>query len=130
VVVALVGVLAFAVRLWSVLHNGGLSAVLGYDEGVYFGASAGLVHGLVPYRDFVLVHPPGSLLLLSPFAELARVVGDPTAWSGARLFVMLVGSANAMMVTVVGRRAGRWLAPQDRGRSRAASELSDIMARA
>ena len=107
-VVALVGVLAFAVRLWSVLHNGGLSAVLGYDEGVYFGASAGLVHGLVPYRDFVLVHPPGSLLLLSPFAELARVVGDPTAWAGARLFVMLVGSANAMMVTVVGRRAGRW----------------------
>lgn len=107
--VALVGLLAFAVRLWSVLHNGGLTSVLGYDEGVYFGGSVGLVHGLVPYRDFVLVHPPGSLLLLSPFAAAGSVVGDPTAWAGARVFVMLIGSANAMMMTVVGRRAGRWV---------------------
>jgi alpha-1,2-mannosyltransferase len=101
-----IGILAFAMRLWSVLHSGGLEAVLGYDEGVYFAASEGLVNGLVPYRDFVLVHPPGILLLLSPLATAARWIGDPAAWGAARVFVMLIGAANAMMITVIGRRAG------------------------
>lgn len=104
----LVGALAFAMRLWSVLHSGGVDSVLGYDEGVYFSASMGLVNGLIPYRDFVLVHPPAILVILSPFALAARWIGDADAWMAARVFVMLVGAANAMMVYLIGRRAGRW----------------------
>jgi hypothetical protein len=36
------------------------------DISVYLGTAVRLVHGALPYRDFVLVQPPGSTLLLSP----------------------------------------------------------------
>ena len=58
-----IGVLAFLMRLMSAMHSGGLDALFGYDEGVYFGASTSWVSGLMPYRDFALVHPPGSVAL-------------------------------------------------------------------
>jgi alpha-1,2-mannosyltransferase len=103
-----IGLLAFAMRLASLVNGGSFDALMGYDEGVYFSSANGLVAGLMPYRDFVMVHPPGILLILSPFAALGKLVGDPTAWTVARLFVMLVGAANAMMITIVGRRVGTW----------------------
>ena len=34
-----------------------------YDEGVYSSAAPLLLRGDLPYRDFIFVHPPGSLLL-------------------------------------------------------------------
>lgn len=37
-----------------------------YDEGVYSAAAQALARGEVPYRDFVLVHPPGLDALLAP----------------------------------------------------------------
>jgi alpha-1,2-mannosyltransferase len=99
-----VGVLAFAVRLLSLLHSGGFHSLLGYDEGVYYGASTAFVDGLMPYRDFVLVHPPGSVVLLAPFALLGRVTSDTTGWAVARLAVMSLGALNAALVLVIGRR--------------------------
>ena len=99
-----IGVVAFAVRLMSAMHSGGLDALFGYDEGVYFGASTSWVSGLMPYRDFALVHPPGSVVLLSPFAALGRVTSEPTAWMIARLAIMLLGAFNAVLVYLVARR--------------------------
>jgi len=99
-----IGVLAFVVRWVSVQHSGGLQALLGYDEGVYFGASTSLVSGLLPYRDFVLVHPPGSLIWLSPFALLGKLTSDSTGWAVARVFIMLLGAFNAAMLVVIARR--------------------------
>lgn len=104
VIPASVGVIALIARLGSVLAAGGLHALLGYDEGVYMGAATALVHGLIPYRDFTLVHPPGSTILLAPFALLARATSEPTGWAAARVAVMLIGAANAAMITVIGRR--------------------------
>src|ERR1035441_2608827 len=40
----------------------------GYDDGVYLGAAVRLVNGAIPYRDFVFLQPPGSVLLFSPIA--------------------------------------------------------------
>jgi alpha-1,2-mannosyltransferase len=99
-----IAALAFVVRWQSVQHSGGLHALLGYDEGVYFGAATSFVSGLMPYRDFVLVHPPGSVVLLSPFGLLGKLTSDSSGWAAARIFVMLLGALNTAAVFIIARR--------------------------
>ena len=43
-----------------------------YDDGVYLGAAIRFVSGVLPYRDFVFVQPPGIVVLMSPVALLGR----------------------------------------------------------
>ena len=57
---------------------GFLLGVTEYDDGPYFGSAVRLVHGSMPYRDFVLVQPPGITLLMSPVGLLTYWTG--TAW--------------------------------------------------
>lgn len=97
---------AFALRLAPVLAGGGLFGRGNYDDGVYYTAASGFAHGLMPYRDFLLLHPPGIVLALAPFASLADLVGDPTAFAAARIGFMIIGSANAVLVAVALRRLG------------------------
>ncbi|WGL52421.1 glycosyltransferase 87 family protein [Nocardioides sp. BP30] len=96
---------AFLVRLLPVLRGGGLHFYGRYDDGVYYTASESLTFGHVPYRDFVLLHPPGSLLALMPFALLGRLTSDPVGMTVARLSFMALGSASAVLVGAI---AGRW----------------------
>src|SRR5215208_2545818 len=70
-----VALLAFAVCAVRLLQPHALLGIVEYDDGVYVGATVRLVHGIVPYRDFVFGHPPGILLLLLPLAILARFTG-------------------------------------------------------
>lgn len=102
----LVGTVAFALRLLPVLGGGGLHGRGNYDDGVYFAVAEGLVHGLLPYRDVLLLHPPGIVLALAPFAALAGWLGDPTAFAIARVAFMLLGALNAVLVGVALRRVG------------------------
>src|SRR4029077_12525883 len=55
--------------------RGVLGYNLGYDDGVYMGAPTRLVHGALPYRDFVIVYPPGHVYLMAPIALLGRLIG-------------------------------------------------------
>ena len=48
--------IAFAFRLIPVLRGGGLFGFGNYDDGVYYAAATGLVHGRLPYLDFLLLH--------------------------------------------------------------------------
>jgi alpha-1,2-mannosyltransferase len=105
-VAAGVAVAAFALRLVPVLRGGGLWGLLGYDGGVYYTAAAGLAHGLLPYRDFLLLHPPGIALALLPFALLGRLIGDADAMALARLAWMGLGAVSAALVVMVLRRFG------------------------
>ncbi len=105
VVAGLAGVLAFVVRIARGGGLVGLRAYQGYDDGVYYAAAASLVHGNVPYRDFVLLHPPGVMLVLAPFAELGRWVGDADGVLLSRLAFVLVGVLNTVLVV---RLATRW----------------------
>src|SRR3954471_21295051 len=100
-------VAALALRLTPVVRGGGLWGLLGYDGGVYYTAAAGLAHGLLPYRDFLLLHPPGSTLALLPFALLGRLIGDADAMALARLGSMALGAVSAGLVAVILRRCGR-----------------------
>ena len=102
----LLGVLAPAV---ADLRSGGLVGVGMYDDAVYFSAASGLVHGRLPYRDFLLLHPPGVVLALSPFAALGMVTTDTTGFLLARLTWLLLGGVCAALVVAIvwplGRRA-------------------------
>ncbi|MBO9553658.1 glycosyltransferase family 39 protein [Cellulomonas sp.] len=103
-----VGVAALAVAVrWGLLGGTtGLRGYHGYDDGVYFAAAMSFVHGRVPYRDFLLLHPPGIVVALSPFALLARWTDDATALATARVAFVLVGALNAVLVARVARRWG------------------------
>jgi len=104
-VAALAALLAFVVR-WNVVGGGpGVRGYHGYDDGVYFASAVALVHGELPYRDFLFLHPPGVTLALTPFAALTHLVSDADALVAARVGFMLVGAVSAVLVT---RIAWRW----------------------
>ena len=98
---------AFIVRALPVFRGGGLQGYLGYDDGVYFSSAVALVHGVLPYRDFLLLHPPGIALVLAPFALLGGATDDATGFGVARLAFMLLGAINAGLVAIVAGRYGR-----------------------
>jgi len=100
-------VVAFIVRAVPVLRGAGLDGYLGYDDGVYFASAVAFVHGVVPYRDFLMLHPPGMVVLLSPFALLGAATNDSTGFAVARVAFMLLGAVNAGLVTLVAGRYGR-----------------------
>jgi hypothetical protein len=104
--VALVATVAFLLRLVPVLRGGGLFGRVSYDGSVYYGAAAGLARGLLPYRDFLLLHPPGVVLVLLPFAELGRMLGDARGMAVARVAFMLLGALNAVLVSRILRPQG------------------------
>ena len=100
VVVALV---AGAARLVPVLRGGGLTGLGNYDDGVYYATGTALLHGLLPYRDYLFLHPPGIVLLVAPFGLAGD---DPTGLASARLAWMLLGMANAVLVARILRPVG------------------------
>lgn len=107
--IAGIAVLAFAVRIGLLLQGGGLLNIGAYDDGVYYTAAAQLLHGHLPYRDYVFVQPPLIVVVLAPFAVLGHLVGDPAALVALRIAFELVGALNAVLVLLVLRRFG-WTA--------------------
>ncbi|MFD1720579.1 hypothetical protein [Amnibacterium endophyticum] len=101
-----VGVLAFVVRIGFLLRGGGLTGIGSYDDGVYYSAADALVHGRVPYADFLLLHPPGIVLAAAPFAALGAVTNDTTGYVVARIAFELVGALNAALVVLILKRFG------------------------
>ena len=99
--------LAFGLRLGVVLlSRGGPEGIFGYDAGVYYAAADAFVHGRLPYADFVLLHPPGVMLAVTPFALLGRVTTDHTGFIVANTAFELIGAANAVLVWLIARRMG------------------------
>jgi alpha-1,2-mannosyltransferase len=98
VVGAMIGLVAFVVPLIANLRGGGPIGVGMYDDGVYFSAATGLVHGRVPYRDFLLLHPPGIVAALAPFAWLGNLTSDSVGFLAARLAWLAIGALSAILV--------------------------------
>lgn len=96
--------------LASCIYQMGLpNALLGphdYGEGVYLGAAIRLLQGVAPYRDFVLLHPPGILLLMAPVAALSKPFGTVTSLAVACDVTMLVAAANASLAAFAVRHRG------------------------
>ncbi|WP_425956757.1 hypothetical protein [Xylanimonas sp. McL0601] len=106
-IVVACAVLAFVARLARAGGIPGLWAYGGYDDGVYFAAADAFVHGRVPYRDFLLLHPPGIVLALAPFAELTHWTPDAQALVMARVAWMVLGAVNTALVVRVAGAGGR-----------------------
>ena len=100
---------AVAVRLGVIGSSGGLHTLNGYDDGVYFSATTSLLHGLVPYRDFVLLHPPGILVLAAgPMAALYGAgLSDSDTLAAMRLVFVGLGGLNTVLVFFAGRHLSR-----------------------
>ena len=92
---------ALANRLVPVLRGAGLSGVISYDDGVYYAGAVGVVHGQLPYRDFLFLHPPGILVALAPVAAAGRWLGESSGWEVSRLVWMVSGSLASVVVLAI-----------------------------
>jgi hypothetical protein len=106
VVIALGTAVALALRLYQLFRPGYLSGFTQYDDGVYFGNAVRLVDGAIPYRDFAMVQPPGSMLLMAPVALLAKAFGTVWGLGAARLLTAGADAANAMLIGLLVRHRG------------------------
>lgn len=97
VIVGLAAV-AFLTRLVPLLQSGVLGGFRGYDDAVHYAAGVHLLAGSIPYRDFVLVHPPGIALLMAPFAALGWLFNDTAGIGSARVFFALLGALNTVIL--------------------------------
>jgi alpha-1,2-mannosyltransferase len=106
VYIALGTALALALRLVQLFRPGYLSGYTQYDDGVYFGNAVRLVNGAIAYRDFPMVQPPGSMLLMTPVALLAKAFGTAWGLGAARLLTAAADAANAALCGLLVRRRG------------------------
>ena len=99
VVIAVATAAGALLRLYQLSRPGYLLGVTEYDDGVQFGDAVRLASGVIPYRDFVVVQPPGSVLLMTPVALLAKVTG--TAW-GLGVARLLTAAADTACIVLLG----------------------------
>jgi alpha-1,2-mannosyltransferase len=90
-------VVALVARLVPMLAGGGLYGLGNYDDAVYYAAASGLIRGVLPYQDFLLLHPPGVVVVLAPFAALGTVIGDANGLAVARVSWAALGALNSVL---------------------------------
>jgi len=98
---------SLAIGFWQLATPGAISGLTAYDDGVYFGAALQWVNGSWPYRDFVFLHPPGIILLMSPIALFGKAFGTGNGLTVARVCTEFVATLNVVLVVVLVRRHGR-----------------------
>ena len=105
-----------APRFYQLSRPGYLLSVNEYDDGPYFGSAVRLLNGALPYRDFLIVQPPGITILMVPLALLSKVTG--TAWGMAvgRILTSIVGAVAVALAGLLVRHRGV-LATVDRVRA-------------
>lgn len=105
-VIAVCAVAGAVLRLYQLARPGYLLGVTEYDDGVQFGDALRLVGGVIPYRDFVVVQPPGSVLLMAPVALLAKVTGTAWGLGIARLLTVAADTACIVLLGLLVRHRG------------------------
>ena len=93
-------------RLFLLSRPGYLLGVTQYDDGPYFGSALRLVHGALPYRDFIIVQPPGITLLMSPAALLAQVTSPAWGMAAGRILTVAASSAGLVLAGLLARHRG------------------------
>jgi alpha-1,2-mannosyltransferase len=92
--------------MYQLARPGYLFGVTEYDDGVLFGNALRLAAGVIPYRDFSMVQPPGSMLLMVPAALLAKVAGTAWGLAVARMLTVGADTANVVLLGVLVRNRG------------------------
>jgi hypothetical protein len=106
VVIVITTTLALALRLYQLSRPGYLLGLTEYDDGPYFGSAVRLTHGVLPYRNFVLVQPPGITLLMMPAALLAKITGTAWGMAAGRLLTTLASAAGVVLLGLLVRHRG------------------------
>ena len=78
-----------------------------YDSGVYLAAPIHFVSGVVPYRDFTFLEPPGIILILSPLGFISRIWGSHDAFIVGRVVSAFVTALNTGLLAYLVRHRGR-----------------------
>lgn len=103
-IAATIGLACLGLGLWHMTFPGMFAL---YDSGIYFGAAVRFADGIMPYRDFLFVQPPGIVEFLAPIGFLARAVGTDHAFEVARILTLIVSSANVALASWLLRPHGR-----------------------
>jgi hypothetical protein len=104
--VILATALALSLRLLQLTGHGYLLGPTEYDDGVYVGSAIRLVDGVVPYRDFTLVQPPGIIWLMTPTALFAGPLGTAKALAIGRVLTACAGAAGVTLTGLLIRHRG------------------------
>jgi glycosyl transferase family 87 len=103
IIVLAVGLLSLGLSLNQLATPEILSS---YDTGVYLAATIHFISGVMPYRDFTFVQPPGILLLMSPAAVFGRIFGTHDAFELVRVIGAVFTALNASLIAWIVRRRG------------------------
>jgi hypothetical protein len=93
VTIILATMLALGLRVFILTRPGLLTGITEYDDGVYLGGAIRLTQGLLPYKDYAFVQPPGILLLMTPAAVVARLFTTATALGTVRVLSVCASTA-------------------------------------
>jgi hypothetical protein len=99
------GVIGLALRLW-ILFLPGLMSITQYDDGPYFGSAVRLIHGVLPYRDYAFVQPPGITELMAPAALESYLGGTAWALVMGRFLSVFAGGAAVVLAGFLVRHRG------------------------
>ncbi len=105
-VIAAATAVGLVLRLWQLSRPGYLLGVTEYDDGPYFGSAVLLVHGALPYRNFILVQPPGITLLMAPAALVGQVAGTAAGMATGRILTALASAAGILLAGLLVRHRG------------------------
>jgi hypothetical protein len=108
VAIATLSLLALGLRLWLFTRGNSLTGIVEYDDGPYVASSILLTHGIMPYRDYIFVQPPGIALILAPVAFLAQWgwISTAAVMTTGRVMTALASAAGVLVVGLVLRHRG------------------------
>ncbi len=103
IVATLVGI---GLRLYQLSRPGYLLGITEYDDGTDFGSAIRLIHGSLPYRDFIMVQPTGITVLMAPVALATKAAGTITGMAVARVLTALASAAAIPLGGLLTRHRG------------------------
>ncbi len=106
VAIVIMTALGLALRLYQLSRPDYLIGVTEYDDGTDFGSAILLIHGDLPYRDFIMVQPPGITLLMAPVALATKGIGTAWGMGVGRILTALAGAAAVAMGGLLVRHRG------------------------
>ncbi len=80
-------------RIYQLIRPGYLLGITEYDDGTDYGSAVRLIHGTLPYRDFIMVQPTGITVLMAPVALATKAAGTVAGMAVARVLTALAGTA-------------------------------------
>jgi len=105
-VIIMATLLAAGLRLYNLSRPGYLFGISEYDDGTDLGSAVRLVYGAVPYRDFIMVQPPGITLIMYPVALVTKSFGTDSAMAVARVITALASAAAVPLAGLLTRHRG------------------------